>query len=126
MVRRIRPRYRLGVGGAVAGLGRVGRGCRWLWSGVRRWVVIALPGEDVGDPVDNTPGLETGSGHQTLRIHRLVFLRPRTRRLGAMLTSLLGSGEPALHRLLTVCTGCNLCRPQAPYVHVGFGTGMLD
>ena len=25
-----------------------------------------------------------------------------------------------LHRLLTVCTLCNLCRAQATYVNVGF------
>ena len=26
----------------------------------------------------------------------------------------------ALHRFLTVCTGCKLCRPTETYVHVGF------
>jgi hypothetical protein len=28
----------------------------------------------------------------------------------------------ALHRFLTVCIGCNPCRPYATYVHVGCGT----
>jgi hypothetical protein len=28
-----------------------------------------------------------------------------------------------LHRLLTVCTGCQLCRPHATYVHVGCDSG---
>ena len=27
-----------------------------------------------------------------------------------------------LHSLLAVCIGCNLCRPQATYVNVGFVT----
>jgi hypothetical protein len=30
----------------------------------------------------------------------------------------------ALHRFLTVCIRCNLCRPHAGYVHVGFGPGV--
>jgi len=29
----------------------------------------------------------------------------------------------ALHRFLTVCTRCNLCRPHATYVYVGCDTG---
>jgi|GEM_PF-2388664 hypothetical protein len=28
----------------------------------------------------------------------------------------------ALHRLLTVCTGCYLCRPCETYVNLGFGS----
>jgi hypothetical protein len=32
----------------------------------------------------------------------------------------------ALRRLLTVCTGCNLCKPCASYVHVGCGTQLSE
>ena len=35
-VRWVRPSRRVGAGRAVAGLPRVGRGCRWLWSGAPR------------------------------------------------------------------------------------------
>jgi hypothetical protein len=28
-------------------------------------------------------------------------------------------GDRALHSLLTLCTGCNLCRASTSYVHVG-------
>jgi hypothetical protein len=39
-----------------------------------------------------------------------------------MLSYRPGTCTLGLHRFLTVCIGCNLCRPSATYVHVGFDT----
>jgi hypothetical protein len=38
----------------------------------------------------------------------------------AALAKALAASADGVHRFLTVCTGCNLCRPKATYVHVGF------